>query len=321
MPEAVFCIVGMRPAPEVAKLAEQPGIMVTGGVPDVRPYLAHARAATLPLRIARGIQNKVLEAMAMQLPVIATPGAMTGIQPFPGFAPTVSEDAATLRDAAIRLLRQPRATDQAGRDCVLQRYNWDANLHGSPGCWRAARSNRISDPGGRFSWIPAYGNDGVVCDPRGNGEVIDQPHPSNHPRLPEQARHFLDPFNSSHPHTTINPAQPSSLNNRHPCTTVIIAQAGIQSPLKYPPSTSLIHIRQNREIPPVARHFPAATPSFAINLRLSPIDWYNTQVKHPRQSMVGRLNCALSSSPIQRSALKGFMHGRSTCRFRRSTDQ
>ena len=64
----------------------------------------------------------------MQLPVIATPGAMTGIQPFPGFSPHVSEDPETLADAAIALLSQMRRMDRAGRDCVLQRYNWDANL-------------------------------------------------------------------------------------------------------------------------------------------------------------------------------------------------
>jgi sugar transferase (PEP-CTERM/EpsH1 system associated) len=128
IPNALFCIVGMRPTPEVSRLGEVPGVMVTGSVPDVRPYLAHAHAAVLPLRIARGIQNKVLEAMAMQLPVIATPGAMTGIQPFPGFEPTVSEDADVLADAAIRILNETRMPDPAARECVLERYDWDANL-------------------------------------------------------------------------------------------------------------------------------------------------------------------------------------------------
>jgi sugar transferase (PEP-CTERM/EpsH1 system associated) len=128
IPNALFCIVGMRPTPQVSKLAERPGVMVTGSVADVRPYLAHAHAAVLPLRIARGIQNKVLEAMSMQRPVIATPGAMTGIQPFAGFEPTISEDADTLIEAAIELLSQDRTVAAAGRECVLQRYNWDANL-------------------------------------------------------------------------------------------------------------------------------------------------------------------------------------------------
>ncbi|MCB1775374.1 MAG: TIGR03087 family PEP-CTERM/XrtA system glycosyltransferase [Gammaproteobacteria bacterium] len=128
VPEAMFCIVGKHPSPEVQKLAERGGCMVTGGVPDVRPYLAHAHGAALALRIARGIQNKVLEAMAMQLPVLATSGAMTGIQPYPGFEPTVSDDAGALTDAAIELLRNPRRQDTAARACVHERYDWDANL-------------------------------------------------------------------------------------------------------------------------------------------------------------------------------------------------
>jgi sugar transferase (PEP-CTERM/EpsH1 system associated) len=128
VPEALFYVVGMRPAPEVARLAERPGIVVTGSVPDVRPYLAHAHAAVPTLRIARGIQNKVLEAMAMGLPLLASPGAMIGIQPCPGFDPVVSDDADELADAAIGLLRQPPRRVAAARQCVLQRYDWDANL-------------------------------------------------------------------------------------------------------------------------------------------------------------------------------------------------
>ena len=128
VPDALFCIVGMRPTPQVSKLAERPGIMVTGSVPDVRPYLAHAHAAVLPLRIARGIQNKALEAMSMQLPVIATPGAMTGIQAFPGFEPVVNDDPDTLAAAAAHLLGRVRAPCAAARDCVLERYDWDSNL-------------------------------------------------------------------------------------------------------------------------------------------------------------------------------------------------
>ena len=128
VPGALFCIVGMRPTAEVAKLGERRGVRVTGAVPDVRPYLAHAHTSIMPLRIARGIQNKVLEAMAMQLPVIATPGAMTGIQAFPGFEPVISEDPDVLARAAVELLQQPPRQDAAARECVLQRYNWDSNL-------------------------------------------------------------------------------------------------------------------------------------------------------------------------------------------------
>jgi polysaccharide biosynthesis protein PslH len=84
-PDARFVIVGARPAPEVGVWGE-PGVQVTGAVHDVRPYLAHAHAAVAPLRIARGVQNKVLEAMAMGRPVVATPQALDGLRDCPGHA-------------------------------------------------------------------------------------------------------------------------------------------------------------------------------------------------------------------------------------------
>jgi hypothetical protein len=80
-PQARFYIVGARPARAVRDLARLPGVRVTGAVPDIRPYLAHSRAAVAPLRIARGVQNKVLEAMAMARPVVASPQAVAGIRP------------------------------------------------------------------------------------------------------------------------------------------------------------------------------------------------------------------------------------------------
>jgi glycosyltransferase involved in cell wall biosynthesis len=77
--DAQFHIVGSSPAAEVQGLAALPGVFVTGRVPDVRPYLAHATAGVAPMRIARGIQNKVLESMAMARPTIVTQHALTGI--------------------------------------------------------------------------------------------------------------------------------------------------------------------------------------------------------------------------------------------------
>ena len=79
MPEVTFAIVGRDPTAAVRKLAEIPGVIVTGSVPDVRPYFEAAAVVVCPLQIARGIQNKVLEAMAMAKPVIASPGAIEGI--------------------------------------------------------------------------------------------------------------------------------------------------------------------------------------------------------------------------------------------------
>jgi sugar transferase (PEP-CTERM/EpsH1 system associated) len=78
-PDLEFVIVGHHPVPAVRRLATAHGIVVTGRVADVRPYLQHADAVVAPLRIARGTQNKVLEAMAMARPVIATPEAVQGV--------------------------------------------------------------------------------------------------------------------------------------------------------------------------------------------------------------------------------------------------
>lgn len=77
--EIEFWIVGGNPIRAVRRLSEKPGVRATGRVEDMRPYLAHAAAAVAPLRIARGIQNKVLEAMSMAKPVVATPQAAEGI--------------------------------------------------------------------------------------------------------------------------------------------------------------------------------------------------------------------------------------------------
>jgi sugar transferase (PEP-CTERM/EpsH1 system associated) len=129
-PRACFYIVGARPAQEVLELARLPGVRVTGTVSDTRPYLAHARAAVAPLRMARGVQNKVLEAMAMALPVFASPQAVAGISP----CAELLERATDAPEAAARLLveslRKPAAASlgEALREHVLRRYSWRDSL-------------------------------------------------------------------------------------------------------------------------------------------------------------------------------------------------
>ena len=128
-PELNFYIVGARPAPAVQELARQPGIRVTGTVPDVRPYIAHARAAVAPLRIARGIQNKVLEAMAMATPVVVSPQALEGIHAEPGRELIVAEDGAGFADAIAQLLeRSSNDMGLAARARVEHQYSWPSNL-------------------------------------------------------------------------------------------------------------------------------------------------------------------------------------------------
>ncbi|MFN3789608.1 TIGR03087 family PEP-CTERM/XrtA system glycosyltransferase [Massilia sp.] len=128
-PELRFYIVGARPAQAVLELAKQPNIVVTGTVPDVRPYIKHARAAVAPLRIARGIQNKVLEAMAMATPVVVTPQALEGIEAEPGRELVLAQDAAGFVEAvALLLARSGNDMGLAARARVERKYSWPSNL-------------------------------------------------------------------------------------------------------------------------------------------------------------------------------------------------
>jgi sugar transferase (PEP-CTERM/EpsH1 system associated) len=128
-PELRFVIVGANPAPEVLRLAERPGIAVTGRVPDVRPYLAHAMAAVAPLRVAQGVQNKVLEAMAMAKPVIASPQAVTGLDARPDDEILVAADAPGYL-AALRRLAAGAALGlgECARAHVVRDHRWAENL-------------------------------------------------------------------------------------------------------------------------------------------------------------------------------------------------
>jgi sugar transferase (PEP-CTERM/EpsH1 system associated) len=130
--DARFYIVGSRPAPAVQALAQQPGVVVTGTVPDVRPYISHAAVAVAPLRIARGVQNKVLEAMAMAVPVVVSPQALEGIDAVPGSELVLAEDASAFADACSALLEGQtgaiEAIGRAARAKVQRRYSWSSNL-------------------------------------------------------------------------------------------------------------------------------------------------------------------------------------------------
>jgi len=128
-----FYIVGSRPSPQVQALAQLPGVNVTGTVPDVRPYIRHATAAVAPLRIARGIQNKVLEAMAMAAPTVVSPQALEGIDAVPG-AELVLADGALAWIAALTALLARSNQDMsremgcAARARVEHHYSWPSNL-------------------------------------------------------------------------------------------------------------------------------------------------------------------------------------------------
>lgn len=130
-PDIEFWIVGMNPAPEVRALAAGARIRVTGTVPDVRPYLQHAAAVVAPLRIARGVQNKVLEAMAMARPVVVSSAAAEGLDAEDGTHFLVAEDATATRLRLAQVLDSPALAQRLGeaaRVRVLARFSWDAHL-------------------------------------------------------------------------------------------------------------------------------------------------------------------------------------------------
>ena len=134
-PDARFAIVGRNPAKAVQALAQLPGVIVTGGVPDVRGWLAAADVVVAPLRIARGIQNKVLEAMAMARPVVASPQAAEGIDASDEVHFLVAANPAEEAAKIVALLADPARAQQLGvaaRKRTEERYRWSATLAALP---------------------------------------------------------------------------------------------------------------------------------------------------------------------------------------------
>ncbi len=128
-PAARFWIVGSAPSREVTDLAALAGVQVTGRVPDTRPYLAHADVVVAPLRIARGIQNKVLEAMAMGRPVVATPEAFEGVRARPGQDILLASGLDETVQRILEVLDGHHPTlGAAGRQAVEQAHQWSATL-------------------------------------------------------------------------------------------------------------------------------------------------------------------------------------------------
>ena len=128
-PKARFALVGRKPTDAVKALAKHPGVTVTGEVPDVRPWLHAASVVVAPLKLARGIQNKVLEAMAMARPVVASTAAATGIDH--GGTVEVGGTVGEIADAVNRILSDPLTASAFGalaRQRVIDHYSWDARL-------------------------------------------------------------------------------------------------------------------------------------------------------------------------------------------------
>ncbi len=130
IPETRLLIVGRNPADEILDLEKRiPGIEVTGTVEDIRPYLAQSQVYVCPLKSGAGIKNKILEAWAAGLPIVATSLSCEGIEVSPGEDILVADDIQGFVKAVVRLLEDEslrKKLAEKGRKKVVERYDWES---------------------------------------------------------------------------------------------------------------------------------------------------------------------------------------------------
>lgn len=130
-PATKLIIIGAEPSAAIRNLAEKPGVSVTGTVPDVRDYVRASALSVAPLAIARGTQNKILESMAMGVPVVCSKNAAGGVDAVPGQHLLVAESPDQYADNIIRLLESAdkrRDLSIAARQRVLSSHSWPASM-------------------------------------------------------------------------------------------------------------------------------------------------------------------------------------------------
>lgn len=130
-PAIKFFIVGRNPGEKVIQLSENKDVVVTGAVDDIRPYIKHAKIAVVPLRMARGIQNKILEAAAMGVAVICTSVAHEGLELIPDHEIIVEDNPAEFASQTINLLQKDSERNRIAVNALKklhQKYDWPKNL-------------------------------------------------------------------------------------------------------------------------------------------------------------------------------------------------
>ena len=128
-PDVHLYIVGADPTPTVRALASQAGVTVTGTVPEVHPWVSRATVSIAPVKLARGMQNKILEAMALQVPVVASPKPAQGVDAVLGEHLLAADSAEDWLNTLSRLFDDPEERARlalAGRERVLENHRWDA---------------------------------------------------------------------------------------------------------------------------------------------------------------------------------------------------
>jgi glycosyltransferase involved in cell wall biosynthesis len=131
-PDVQFYVVGGNPTADVLHLDRIDGVHVTGRVPDMRPYFAHADVSVVPMRIARGIQNKVLEAMAMAKPTVTTQHSLDGIDAMPDKDLLLANEVEEFVECVLRCLSDPetKLLGKNARNVIVESYTWPARLGG-----------------------------------------------------------------------------------------------------------------------------------------------------------------------------------------------
>jgi len=130
-PEAKFYIVGRRPSSALRRVDGLPGVELVGQVPDVRPYMAKASVTIVPLRIARGVQNKILESLAMCRPTIVSPPTLAGLNARPGVHLLQASSSEEWLHTILALFDDPSLRGrlgEAGRCYVEEQHSWERCL-------------------------------------------------------------------------------------------------------------------------------------------------------------------------------------------------
>ncbi len=152
VPDATFHLVGADPAPKIQALASRPGIRLSANLPDLRPAVCSACVYVCAIRHGTGLKSKVLEAMAMRMPIVGYhPGSTVGIDCVYGKHLLAAENPREFAADVVDLLRHPEKADQmaqAARELVEEKYSWESRAHAYEALYerviqeRRAASNR-----------------------------------------------------------------------------------------------------------------------------------------------------------------------------------
>jgi glycosyltransferase involved in cell wall biosynthesis len=147
LPNLRFTIVGSNPHPKVQALAHREGVMVTGQVPDIRPYLADASIFVVPLRSGGGTRLKILQAMAMECPVVSTTVGAEGLEISPGHNILLADDTEQFVQHVCTLLHSQAMADclaKAGSQLVKEKYDWRVCLSGIEQLYDALVGSKVA---------------------------------------------------------------------------------------------------------------------------------------------------------------------------------